>query len=363
MNISDEKFVLCLKIVTFWGVSIVVIMVFLAVCEMIYPKIEYLQMPLKVIDPYLFFFSVFLSMCYYFCIRKKPQIVKYNRNEISYSAIFLDYYSLLLPSCIFFFSIASTVFTIAYFPDLYVSDFLMRLSILSLLLLIILLMYKTIFDLNTKNTLKMATCIYHNYLHENKSCRKNGIYINKFSYYFFKSINNIDRDLAKNLKVKDLQHESALPLKPLIKKYLNVYIIYSTQKELNDFKKNLDSMFNLCNNEDQVVRSEVTKYIIKVYVGIKDFLTRRNFKVKVGKISQYFSVNIPLNLLFLLTFFLILALIAHYSDISELYNTLNGYLGNQFGDISQKDRLKFAGYTLQLLYVLIILIGKIIDKV
>lgn len=293
-------------------------------------------------------------------MRKTPQIVPYNRNEIKKSIIFLDYYSLLLPSFFFFLSM-TTLMLIRHFLNNFLYHFFITINSLSILLLIYFLVLKTYYDSHSYYSLKMATDVFNNYLDEHES-RKKKFYVKKFSYYFIKAVNNIDRDLAKNLKVRNLEHENTLPIKPVIKKYLNTYLLYCKENEIKDFKHTLESIFNSIDIENQIIHLEVTKHIFEVYVGIKDFFVKRNYKIHVSKISRYFDFNLSFHSFLLIFLFSSIALFGLQNIIVEDLYKLIEIFNNQIGNMSPSDRLNISWNVLQILYVLTIFIAKAIQN-
>jgi hypothetical protein len=260
------------------------------------------------------FLPLILSFIYALYQKNKTQVVIYkNRNEISNFTIFLDYYSLLLPNFLFFgcFVILCVPLPLILFDiHLITLDLLATIVTLAcfmlpgyILLFFILFWLKFIYDNNTNITLKMANDIFTNFTIKDNYYRENKMFIEKFSFYLNKTINNIDSHLTKGVKIEDLEHDETLSIKKVIARNLHIYLRYCTQNELDTLKYNLNYLSNLIINENLINSLEVAKPIFKIYVDIKDFLIKQNYKVHGQKIYLKFSILFYVILLFLLGFY------------------------------------------------------------
>lgn len=360
-KIPHEKIVFGLKIGIIWSSSYTSILLIMGAYGKLFPTTaigkEVAKILIKDITPYILLISLCLSLFYYLSNRKEPQIVEYNKKKISSHAIFLDYYSLLLPLFFVLLPIALLLLIMPYYPKIYIYEFLLVMYFFGLLLLILLLFSKIAFDNDAESTFKMANDIFANYLYENEDYRKRKFYVKKFSSYFNMSISNIDRHLLKSLKIENLEHEEALPIKQSIKKYLNIYLMYCTQNEIKDLNHNLNSISSLIDIRSKRPPLEITNHIFKVYACIKDFLSKRNYKIHVSKISRFLNFNFSFHysLLFILFFASTLSVINN--ALVEQYDCLiNLFIGNYkylYGNFTLSEVLSIITYFLQIVILIL----------
>jgi hypothetical protein len=174
----------------------------------------------------------------------------------------------------------------------------------------------------------MANDIFINYIYGNEDFRKNRFYVKKFSVYLNKSINNIDRHLINGIKIEDLEYEKTFPIKTVISKYLPVYIGYGTQNEIDSLKYNFDCISNLINSRNQINYLDITKLIFKIYVDIKDFLVKRNYKVSLQKFLRYLNILLPLLLFFIVG--IVINVLGNNTSLSDLEKGI-GIIGSFLG--------------------------------
>jgi hypothetical protein len=367
-KIPHEKIVFGLKIGIIWSSSYTSILLIMGAYGKLFPTTaigkEIAKILIKDITPYILLISLCLSLFYYLSNIKEPQIVEYNKKKINSHAIFLDYYSLLLPLFFVLLPIALLLLIMPYYPKIYIYEFFLIVYSFGLLLLILLLFSKIAFDKDAERTFKMANDIFANYLYENEDYRKRKFYVKKFSSYFNMSISNIDRHLLKSLKIENLEHEAAFPIKHSIKKYLNVYLMYCTQNEIKDLNHNLNSISSLIDIKSKRPSLEITNHIFKVYICIKDFLSKRNYKIHVGKISRFLNFNFSFHysLLFLLFFASTLsvinnALVEQYDCLTNLFIENYKYL---YGNFTPSEVLSIITYSLQIVIFILTIAHKIL---
>ena len=75
---------------------------------------------------------------------------------------------------------------------------------------------------------------------------------------------------------------------------LHIYLRYGTQEEIDSLKYNLNHISNLIISKNQIISLEITKPIFKVYVDTKDFLIKRNYKVRGQIIYRDFNISVYL---------------------------------------------------------------------
>jgi len=335
MKIPNEKIVFCMKILIIWSISSLSLFISLVIPDLITSyQYDITKNLFKIISEnnihnIFILFSLILSLIYGWCQRKRPQIIYYTKNEISNFDIFLDYYSLLLPTFVLFFGLALFCYSVAYYYNYEFSTLLLIIAVyLAPLIFITLYLFKRKYDNNTYITQKMANDIFINYIYGNEDFRKNRFYVKKFSVYLNKSINNIDRHLINGIKIEDLEYEKTFPIKTVISKYLPVYIGYGTQNEIDSLKYNFDCISNLINSRNQINYLDITKLIFKIYVDIKDFLVKRNYKVSLQKFLRYLNILLPLLLFFIVG--IVINVLGNNTSLSDLEKGI-GIIGSFLG--------------------------------
>lgn len=313
MQVKHEKIVLFFRTGIIWCFLTIFAFLMTAVYQFINPTDKFFEIPLKHQVISILGITSCVTLFIFLDLRKEPQIVEYNRSDIEFYLVYLDYYTLLIPIFFIFLLFIINLLSLIYYPNKMLINFCLTLYSIALVSLILSLFLKIIFDSKANITLKMANNIFSKYLYGNEDCREQMFYRQKFSSYLNKSINNIDRGLAKNLKINNLEHKKEIPIKQLIKKYIGNYIAYGTQAELIDLKDNLNHISTSINRDDYVISLENTEYIFKIYVNIKDFLAKRNYIAHISKTSRYFNFNLSFHWLIIIFLLIISGVSANHS--------------------------------------------------
>jgi hypothetical protein len=207
MGITEEKIVLFMKMIVICGIFSAFLTSIIWILGILSSKVRIMGST----DPtffsnVVFCIDVFIAAIYYLNQRKKRHIIKFNnQNEISYFVIFLDRYSFLIPSFLFsigwFILLAGPYEHYAYYAYLSPISFFILLNLYPLVFLIMFLL-KQASDNNINITLKIANYIFINYLDKTENIRNEKFYAEKFTYYFIRSINNINIHLPKGVGLK-----------------------------------------------------------------------------------------------------------------------------------------------------------------
>lgn len=343
MKLEHEKIVLSMKIVCFWGISLLSLPLIVVSLRYFYPEV-------KLTFSYtISFLTLSLALVYGFYQRKIPQIIVYKTEDIT-GSILLDYYSLLIPNFLFCIGWILDLSPLQYKFPYNMNTFLGFTVITYPLLFSLLFLLKRKSDNDAYITLKMANDIFINYLAENESFRKNRFYAEKFSFYFNRSIENIDQKFTNGVKIGDLEHQKAFPIKKVISDNLLIYIMYGKQSEINSLKYNLNCICKLNSIENQINYLEIAKPIFKIYVDIKDFLIKRNYRIRIRTTFRIF--NLTLYNVSMTLFALLLVLIYINDKGIEFFNTVYSSIQSTF----PKD------VTIEIIVAIIPLLGTLITN-
>ena len=193
----------------------------------------------------------------------------------------LDYYVILLPSFIFCIGILSLSISIslllANFYVFGISFFIIGLLFvyLAILSILILISVKSRYNRRIYYTLNRANNICNDFITINTK----NIYIKEFSKYFKNTINNVDIQLKKGVKIDDLKRDGNKSIKNAIFYYLPIYIKFANQSQINFLRSNIGEMKNFVDRNDEIISLEITKNVLNIYNNIDNFLELNGYSI------------------------------------------------------------------------------------
>ena len=114
-------------------------------------------------------------------------------------------------------------------------------------------------------------------LSENK---KDNNTIKKFNIYFKKTINNIDKQLGKDLNINELKtdEDETSRVKNIIINYLPLYLKFGTKVQIDSLKNHIHSMSLLVEKNDDF-SINIIKNLIEIYKDINSFFDSKKFLI------------------------------------------------------------------------------------
>ncbi|MFA4934346.1 MAG: hypothetical protein WC568_00775 [Candidatus Methanoperedens sp.] len=280
-------------------ISIYVVMIFNKRPD---PLFDYLKtLNYKTYIFYLLILSIFLTIFLYVFANLKAQKANLTDKNHQYLKRTYNYYR-VLPLFMISFGFLLTTFNTNTFMT-----FGVNLLLLGVLLFLIMYMIKSYCETKIHYTLNRASEILNDLDLDNKK----SIAIKKFNRYFIKTLNNIDLNLKKGLKINDIKkgeenNSLKLPVKNAIIYYLPEFMKFGTKEQIYSLKNHIDTMLTFVNENDEF-NLNVTNIILDIYNDIEKFLQVNNFVVTAHR--RWFSLAVFKDKELLTAIFLIIYII------------------------------------------------------
>ena len=110
--------------------------------------------------------------------------------------------------------------------------------------------------------------------------KKDNNIIKKFNIYFKKTINNIDKQLGKDLNINELKtdEDETSRVKNTIINYLPLYLKFGTKVQIDSLKNHIHSMSLLVDKNDDF-SINIIKNLIEIYKDINNFIDSKRFLI------------------------------------------------------------------------------------
>lgn len=237
------------------------------------PLFDYLKtLNYKTYIFYLLMLSIFVTIFIYVFAHLKA----HKANSIEGNHLYLKkYYKFYRTLPLFIIGIGFLLMTIFV-----TNPFGLALILLGILIFFITSMIKSNCEFKIYYTLNRASEILNDMDFDNKKSNS----IQKFNKYFIKSLNNIDINLKRGLKINDIKKREEnnplkLPVKNAIVYYLPEFMEFGTKEQINTLKNRVATMLTFVNKDDEF-NLNITNLILDIYTDIEKFLLFNNFEVK-----------------------------------------------------------------------------------
>lgn len=251
------------------------------------PLLDYLKtLSYKTYIFYLLIFSIFLiALIFVFAYYLKVQKANSNDKNHQYLKILYNYYP-ILP--LFMISTGFLLTTFYIFNTLF-STLGLILFFLGFFLYYIMFIVKANWETKVFYTLHKANEILNDMNFDNRKYNN----IKEFNKYFKKTLNNIDRNLRKGIKINDITKEDNssinIPVKSTIIYYLPIYMEFGNKEQICSLKNRISQMLTLVKKNDEFDLI-ISKVILDIYKDIEDFLHLNKFPVTEQK--RGFSLSV-----------------------------------------------------------------------
>lgn len=243
------------------------------------------------------------------------QVVKHKKIDgIPYYVKGVDYFHDLLPLCI----IVTSLLFFSLFPfDLKWVIYGALLFIFGLVLFLILSIFENKICYNLYYTVNISNYIFED-INDGK---RNYLYIKKFNEYFKYTLNNIDSIVGPNLKIDCLKQNENASVKYVLSKYLQIYVQYGSNKQLDSLMTNLNEMKSYVDKNGNITSLEIISIIDKLYIDMLRFF--EEYGLNINKKRSYYSyfswIYATILIVILLSFYLI---VSYTADLSAFLDSL-----------------------------------------
>ncbi|MDI3485229.1 MAG: hypothetical protein PWQ75_860 [Methanolobus sp.] len=275
--------------------------------------------------------STGLTLYFYKNGKTDPQTIKYNIKGISKLFLFFEYYYKLLPLFLISFCFALTIISVTYQLEL--------LAVIGLLLILILILYiyfSLIFakgyygyNVGLYLNLEITRMILTNYIHNKKNVDL--FFIRKFIQFFKLFLENLDTELDKGVKIKNLKlQENYLSIKQIIL-YSTPYLKYGSSVELQLLKDNLDQMQDLIAQNNKIRSLEIANNITNIYNLEKNWILKYNYEIEPKSPLSCFYEDIKQPLIFTVVIISFIIFVITKTNIAT--NVMSDYLKKEYVEI------------------------------
>lgn len=268
------------KIKLFMGLTIIAIVIYyyflicLILSNSVAPELNFLRtMDARFVIPIVLLFSIiFIILIVYSMTCNKFE--KFEKFIYSIYLKMVQFNSFFLFP-FFLFTIGFLFMTfIIYNSFFFISGFWLSFS--GILLFYMVYLVKVHYESKIYCMLQITNNIFDD-LSENK---KDNNTIKKFNIYFKKTINNIDKQLGKDLNINELKtDEDETPrVKNIIINYLPLYLKFGTKIQIDSLKNHIYSMSLLVEKNDDF-SINIIKNLIEIYKDINSFFDSKRFLI------------------------------------------------------------------------------------